>query len=58
MGANDETDMVKSVELFMKPYYQNVHIVARLNEILLQHFNEEIFKQQKTKFKPSILAFS
>lgn len=37
-------DSVKAVEAFMKPYYQNVHIVARLNEILLQHFKEEIFR--------------
>ena len=36
-------DVSKAVEAFMKPYYQNVHVVARLNEILLQHFREEIF---------------
>lgn len=41
--SDEDEDMVKAVEAFMKPYYQNVHIVARLNEILLQHFREEIF---------------
>ena len=42
----DETDLTKAVESFMKPYYQNVRIVAKLNEILIQHFKEEIFKVQ------------
>lgn len=42
-GAGTEIDMVKSVEAYMKPYYQNVHIIARLNEILLQHFREDIY---------------
>ncbi|PLA73822.1 [protein-PII] uridylyltransferase [Hydrogenovibrio sp. SC-1] len=43
--TDDETevDMVKSVEAYMKPYYQKVHIIARLNEILLQHFREDIY---------------
>lgn len=39
---NDER---KAVEHFMSRYYQNVSSVAKLNEILLQHFNEEIFHQ-------------
>lgn len=44
-------DSVKAVETFMKPYYQNVHIVARLNEILLQHFQEEIFRTQEDRIE-------
>lgn len=38
-----EDDERKAVEHFMSRYYQNVSSVAKLNEILLQHFNEEIF---------------
>lgn len=44
LGYEDEPGS-RAVEKLMKPYYQNVHIVAKLNEILLQHFREEIFKQ-------------
>ena len=40
-----ENDERKAVEHFMSRYYQNVSIIAKLNEILLQHFNEEIFNQ-------------
>jgi len=36
--------MVKSVEAYMKPYYQKAHTIARLNEILLQHFKEYIYQ--------------
>jgi len=46
-----DSDATKAVEAFMKPYYQNVHIVAKLNEILLQHFREEIFKPKDTVIK-------
>lgn len=35
----------QSVEAYMKPYYQTVQTVAKLNEILLQHFTEEIFNK-------------
>ncbi|BBP43658.1 [protein-PII] uridylyltransferase [Thiosulfativibrio zosterae] len=42
-----ENDERKAVEHFMSRYYQNVSIIAKLNEILLQHFNEEIFNQGK-----------
>lgn len=42
LGFN-ETDDQKAVESFMSTYYQNVRSVAKLNEILLQHFREEIF---------------
>jgi len=41
---NSEVDMVKSVEAYMKPYYQKAHTIARLNEILLQHFKEYIYQ--------------
>ncbi|MBN2606359.1 MAG: [protein-PII] uridylyltransferase [Thiotrichales bacterium] len=41
-----EEDINKTVESFMKPYYQNVGTIARLNEILIQHFKEEIFKPE------------
>lgn len=44
--SGTEVDMVKSVEAFMKPYYQKVHIIARLNEILLQHFKEHIYQYE------------
>jgi [protein-PII] uridylyltransferase len=43
MNPEPIKEVSKAVEAFMKPYYQNVHVVARLNEILLQHFREEIF---------------
>ncbi len=39
------TDEKQAVEKFMNHYYQNVHSVAKLNEILLQHFREEIFNK-------------
>ncbi|WP_024851168.1 [protein-PII] uridylyltransferase [Hydrogenovibrio kuenenii] len=45
-GFHDD-DTNKMVESFMKPYYQNVSAVARLNEILIQHFKEEIFKPEQ-----------
>ncbi len=41
-----ETDEQKAVESFMSSYYQNVRSVAKLNEILLQHFREDIFNQK------------
>jgi len=41
----DETDEQQAVEAFMSVYYQNVRIVAKLNELLLQHFQEDIFHQ-------------
>lgn len=42
-----ESDEQQAVEAFMSVYYQNVRIVSKLNEILLQHFTEDIFHQGK-----------
>lgn len=36
-----------AVEQFMSSYYRNVQNVVKLNEILLQHFREEIFNPSK-----------
>lgn len=38
-----------AVEQFMNSYYRNLRAVVKLNEILLQHFYEEIFNQQTPK---------
>ncbi len=41
------------VEQFMKMYYQTVRELSRLNEILLQHFQEElVYAKRKEKIKP------
>ena len=41
------------VEQFMKLYYQTVRELSRLNEILLQHFQEAIiYAKRKEKIKP------
>ena len=41
------------VEQFMKMYYQTVKELSRLNEILLQHFQEAIiYAKRKEKIKP------
>jgi len=41
------------VEQFMKMYYQTVRELSRLNEILLQHFQEAIiYAKRKEKIKP------
>lgn len=40
-----------AVEQFMKHYYRNVKELARLNEILLQHFQEAILAPAKSKIK-------
>ena len=39
--------VTQSVEAYMKPYYQKAQTVAKLNEILIQHFKEEIFKSSQ-----------
>jgi [protein-PII] uridylyltransferase len=41
--------LTKSVEAFMKPYYKKIQTVAKLNEILIQHFKEEIFKAKEDR---------
>lgn len=41
------------VEQFMKMYYQTVRELSRLNEMLLQHFQEElIYAKRREKIKP------
>ena len=43
-----------AVEQFMSSYYRNVQSVVRMNDILLQHFREELFK----KFEPEITSIN
>lgn len=50
-GFHDE-DINKAVESFMKPYYRNVSTIASINEILIQHFKEEIFKPEQETIDP------
>ncbi|MDY0136451.1 MAG: [protein-PII] uridylyltransferase [Thiomicrospira sp.] len=40
-----DTNEKLAVEQFMNSYYRNLRSVVKLNEILLQHFSEEIFNQ-------------
>lgn len=43
----------RGVESFMKEYYRTVHILCRLNEMLLQHFQEEIIlRRRKERIAP------
>ena len=41
-----------AVELFMKQYYRTVKELSLLNEILLQHFQEEILSPLRARIKP------
>ena len=41
-----------AVEQFMSGYYRNVQNVLKLNEILLQHFREELFDTEQPEVKP------
>jgi [protein-PII] uridylyltransferase len=41
-----------AVEQFMKRYYRTVKELSLLNEILLQHFEEEILARRKPKVRP------
>ncbi|CAN8141245.1 hypothetical protein THIOSC15_2860007 [uncultured Thiomicrorhabdus sp.] len=41
-----------AVEAFMSGYYRNVQSVVKLNEILLQHFREELFENFSDDIKP------
>lgn len=48
-----DTEDNTGVELFMKQYHQTVRDLSRLNEMLLQHFQEEIiYAKRKEKIKP------
>lgn len=44
-----DTSEKLAVEQFMNSYYRNLRAVVKLNEILLQHFYEEIFTQKSQK---------
>ncbi|HEY9016935.1 [protein-PII] uridylyltransferase [Thiomicrospira sp.] len=44
-----DTSEKLAVEQFMNSYYRNLRSVVKLNEILLQHFYEEIFSQKSQK---------
>ncbi len=47
------TEGNSGVEQFMKTYYQTVKEISRLNEMLLQHFQEEIiYARRKEKLRP------
>ena len=50
-GFKDNPDKM-AVEQFMSGYYRNVQNVLKLNEILLQHFREELFDSEQPKIKP------
>ena len=41
-----------AVELFMKRYYRTIKELSLLNEILLQHFDEEILSRGRAKVQP------
>jgi len=43
---------VRGVELLMKSYYRTVKDLALLNEILLQHFEEELLTRGKLRVRP------
>lgn len=48
-----QSDDNKAIEQFMKMYYQTVRELNRLNEMLLQHFQELIiYARRKEKIKP------
>lgn len=42
-----DTDEKLAVEQFMNSYYRNLRVIVKLNEILLQHFYEEIFRREE-----------
>lgn len=48
----DDTDEKLAVEQFMNSYYRNVQAVVKLNEILLQHFLEDIFNNAQNVILP------
>jgi [protein-PII] uridylyltransferase len=50
LGYRDRPGIL-AVELFMKHYYRVVKELSRLNEILLQHFQEAILAHGRTRIK-------
>ena len=49
-----DTPEKMAVEQFMSSYYRNVQSVVKINEILLQHFREELFKKEQ----PEIISIN
>ncbi|WP_373017066.1 [protein-PII] uridylyltransferase [Thiomicrorhabdus sp.] len=49
-GYQDNPEKM-AVEQFMNSYYRNVQSVVKVNEILLQHFREEIFNTSEQEVK-------
>ena len=49
-----DTPEKMAVEQFMSSYYRNVHSVVKMNDILMQHFREELFK----KSEPEIVSIN
>lgn len=47
-----DTPEKMAVEQFMSSYYRNVQSVVKMNDILLQHFREELFKKPVTEITP------
>jgi [protein-PII] uridylyltransferase len=48
----------KGIEEFMKMYFKSIREISRLNEMLLQHFQEEIiYKKRKEKIVPINVRF-
>lgn len=43
----DYERVTESVEAYMRPFYQNSQTISKLNEILMQHFKEKIFKRSE-----------
>ena len=54
MFGYQDTPEKMAVEQFMSSYYRNVQNVLKINEILLQHFREELFKTQR----PQIISIN
>lgn len=53
-----KSDDNKGIEEFMKMYFKTIREISRLNEILLQHFEEEIvYKKRKEKIFPINVRF-
>ncbi|MEA3405199.1 MAG: [protein-PII] uridylyltransferase [Pseudomonadota bacterium] len=50
----EDTPEKMAVEQFMSSYYRNVQSVVKMNEILLQHFREELFKSDQ----PAIISIN
>lgn len=44
-----DTPEKMAVEQFMSSYYRNVQSVVKMNDILLQHFREELFKKPESE---------